>query len=473
MYNKPADSHQATLFGDLESMLNQKHSLYILANLIDWDVFESGFKKHYSSDNGRPSKPVRLMTGLLMLKHIRNISDESVVEQFTENAYYQYFCGKRMFCTEAPCAASELVHFRHRIGEDGIELILKESIRVNVELEDRKKAKDKSDKGQDNRGRKPDDEQIAFIDSTVQEKNVTFPTDSKLLNVVIETCYDVAEDEGIKLHQTFAREIKTLKLDQRFRGRSHCAKKVKKADRRMRTIAGRLLREIQRNLPEGSRWKERLDICARFVKGEKYDGHKIYSIHEPDVLCIGKGKDHVKYEFGNKVSITRLWNGIIIGALSFRNEYDGHTIDRSMEQVRRLYERKIKILAGDRGYRGQDGCGDTSVVIPSVPKESDTYYEKQKKHKLFRKRAGIEPVIGHCKSDHRLSRNFYKGLFGDSINVMLAAAAFNFKRVMNLLLCPILNLLTILLIWSESLVRIRKTTSTPYQPWYQLNTMAF
>ena len=186
MYNKPADSHQATLFGDLESMLNQKHSLYILANLIDWDVFESGFKKHYSSDNGRPSKPVRLMTGLLMLKHIRNISDESVVEQFTENAYYQYFCGKRMFCTEAPCAASELVHFRHRIGEDGIELILKESIRVNVELEDRKKAKDKSDKGQDNRGRKPDDEQIAFIDSTVQEKNVTFPTDSKLLNRV---CY--------------------------------------------------------------------------------------------------------------------------------------------------------------------------------------------------------------------------------------------------------------------------------------------
>ena len=135
-------------------------------------------------------------------------------------------------------------------------------------------------------------------------------------------------------------------------------------------------------------------------------------------LCISKGKDYKKYEFGNKVSIVRTWNGLIIGALSFRNEYDGHTIDKSMEQVKRIYGRSIKTLAGDRGYRGQDKCGDTTVV----------------KHKLFRKRAGIEPVIGHCKSDHRLNRNFYKGLFGDSINVMLAAAAFNFKRAMRALL---------------------------------------
>ena len=471
MYKKLADCHQASLFGDLEVMLNHKHPLYILANLIDWDVFESGFKKHYCSNNGRPSKPIRLMTGLLMLKHIRNISDESVVEQFSENAYYQYFCGSQMFSCEAPCAASELVHFRHRIGEEGVELILKESIRVNVELEDRRKDKDKKDKGQDNGGRRPDDEQTAFIDSTVQEKNVTFPTDSKLQNKIIETCYAVAEDEGIKLHQTFVREIKKLKLDQRFRGRSNCAKKVKRADRRMRTIAGKLLREIRRSLPENSRWKERLDICFKFVNGEKYDGHKIYSIHEPDVLCIGKGKDHVRYEFGNKVSIVRLWNGIIIGACSFRNEYDGHTIDKSMELVGRLYGRKIKILAGDRGYRGQGACGDTAVVIPSVPKESDTAHTKQKKHSLFRKRAGIEPVIGHCKSDHRLSRNFHKGLFGDSINVMLAAAAFNIKRVMNLLLYPFLSLANMVFIWFsgmtfESLtlsMRLRRYTQSSWE----------
>jgi IS5 family transposase len=179
--------------------------------------------------------------------------------------------------------------------------------------------------------------------------------------------------------------------------------------------------------------RERLDICLRFVNGEKIDGHKIYSLHEPDVLCISKGKEHKKYEFGNKVSIVRTWSGLIIGALSFRNEYDGHTIDKSMEQVDRIYGRDISILAGDRGYRGQDMTGHTKVIIPDVPKESDTPYMRKKKHKLFRKRAGIEPVIGHCKADHRLGRSFYRGLFGDALNVMLAAAAYNFKRAMKAL----------------------------------------
>ena len=131
----------------------------------------------------------------------------------------------------------------------------------------------------------------------------------------------------------------------------------------------------------------------------------------------------------------RLWSGIIIGAMSFRNEYDGHTIDRAREQAHRLYGRTIRILAGDRGYRGQKMSGHTKIMIPDVPKASDSAYMKARKHELFRKRAGIEPVIGHCKSDHRLGRNFYKGLFGDSINVMLAAAAYNLKRAMRLFLC--------------------------------------
>ncbi len=307
----------------------------------------------------------------------------------------------------------------------------------------------------------------------MQEKNVTFPTDSKLLNKIIKYCHDIAGEEGIKLHQTFAKEIKELKLVQRFRGRSHSAKKVRKADKRMRTIAGILLREITRSLPEENPYKGLLDICMRFVNGEKYDGHKIYSLHEPDVLCIGKGKDHVKYEFGNKVSITRLWNGIIIGAMSFRNEYDGHTIDQAMEQVRRIFGRRIRILAGDRGYRGQEACGDTKIMIPSVPKPSETAYAKQKKHKLFRKRAGIEPVIGHCKSDHRLSRNFYKGLFGDSINVMLAAAAFNFKRVMNLLFCLIQNMTNTVLIWIEVPSQGRRTASASFCLWHPLCAESF
>jgi len=434
MYKSPSNARHGSLFWDLETMLDPKHPMYKLANLVDWNMFEQSFSPLYCKENGRTAKPIRMMVGLLILKHLRNVSDESVVEQFCENAYYQYFCGMDAFTIKRPCVPTELVEFRHRIGEDGIELILKESIRVNLLLEDRKREEEDRRDRKDKRGRKSDADQTAFIDSTVQEKNVTFPTDSKLLNKVIDYCRGVAEKENLKVRQSYRREIKELKLVQRFRGRKNSAGKVRKADRRMRTIAGRLLRELLRLLPEENAYRERIDICMKFVKGEQIDGHKIYSLHEPDVLCISKGKDHRKYEFGNKVSFVRKWDGLIIGALSFRNEYDGHTTDKAMEQVGRIYGRRIKVLAGDRGYRGQEMTGDTKVLIPDVPRKDDSQYTRARKHALFRKRAGIEPVIGHCKSDYRMGRNFYKGLFGDSINVMLAAAAFNFKRAMRLLL---------------------------------------
>lgn len=434
MYKSPSPNRQSSLFWELESMLDPRHSMYKLANLIDWEMFETAFSPLYCKDNGRAAKPIRLMVGLLVLKHLRNLSDESVVEQFAENAYFQYFCGMESFVAGKPCVPTELVEFRKRIGEAGMEVILKESIRLNLLFDDRKKEEEDRKNNKDGRGRKPDEEQTAFIDSTVQEKNVTFPTDSKLLNKVIEFCRKVARDEKLKVRQTYTRELKCLKMVQRFRGKKNSKAKVAKADRRMRTIAGRLLRELLRLLPQDSVHRERIDICMKFVNGERLDDHKIYSLHEPDVLCICKGKDHKKYEFGNKVSIVRLWNGLIVGALSFRNEYDGHTVDKAMEQVRRLYDRKIKILACDRGYRGKATCGDTKVLIPDIPKSTDSRHTRNKKHKLFRKRAGIEPVIGHCKADHRLGRNFYKGLFGDAINVMLSAVGFNFKRAMRALL---------------------------------------
>ena len=435
-------------------MLDPKHPLFKLANMVDWSCFEKAFAPLYCADNGRKPKPVRLMVGLLMLKHLRNVSDEQVVVQFTENAYYQYFCGMEAFSISAPCASSELVHFRHRIGDEGIELILKESIRINLEIEDKKKEDEDKKNKKDGRGRKSDKEQTAFIDSTVQEKNITYPTDSKLLSKIIGYCHKTAKAEGIKVRQSYAREIKELKLTQRFRGRAHSKKKVAKADRRMRTIAGRLVRELLRLLPEDSAYREHLSLCLMVVKGEKLDEHKIYSLHEPDVLCISKGKEHKKYEFGNKVSVVRLWNGIIIGALSFRNEYDGHTIDKALEQVNRIYGRKLRILAADRGYRGQEMSGDTQILIPGAPKPSDSAYTKSKKHELFRKRAGVEPVIGHCKSAHRSGRNFYKGLQGDSINVMLACAAFNFKRAMKALLALVRKYA----LWLSELVKIASGT---------------
>lgn len=405
-----------SLFSNLSDMLNQSHPLYKLANKIAWSKFEKAFTPLYSSDKGRPGKPIRLMCGLLILKHLRNLSDESVVEQWSENAYYQYFCGMQDFCPSAPCASSELVHFRERIGEEGIELIFQESIRVNNEDDDKNHY------------------ETAFIDSTVQEKNITYPTDAKLHKKIVKKVLDIVNVHKFPLRQSYKFVLKRIYRDQRFRNHPKNKKKALKADKRLRTIAGRLVRELRRNLGDCHDYDKLLKIFDAILSQSRYSKDKIYSIHEPEVLCISKGKEHKKYEFGNKVSIIRSITGIILGAKPFRKEYDGHTIDESLKQVERLTGRKIKVLSGDRGYRGKKEVNGTKIMIPDVPKKSDNRYQRNKKHKLFCKRAGIEPTIGHLKSDYRLGRNFYKGVAGDAVNLLLAAAAYNFKRAMNALL---------------------------------------
>ena len=405
-----------SLFSSLSDMLNQSHPLYKLADKIDWAKFDTAFAPLYCQNNGRPAKPIRLMCGLLILKHLRNLSDESLVEQWSENAYYQYFCGMPEFVPGAPCASSELLHFRNRIGEKGIELIFQESIRVNNEEDD--------DLHHD----------VAFIDSTVQEKNITYPTDAKLHKKIVRKVLGIVHELGLPLRQSYTFLLKRVYRDQRFRNHPKNRNKALKADRKLRTIAGRLVRELKRNLGEHSLYNKLIERFEAILAQRRHSGKKIYSIHEPDVQCISKGKEHKKYEFGNKVSIIRSATGIILGAQSFRNEYDGHTIEASLAQVERLTQRKIKILAGDRGYRGKKEVNGTQILIPDAPKPSDSRYQKRKKHKLFCKRAGIEPTIGHLKSDYRLGRNFYKCVTGDAVNLLLAAAAYNFKRAMRVLL---------------------------------------
>ena len=397
-------------------MLNQTHPLYKLADKIDWEKFDMAFRPLYCQHNGRPSKPIRLMCGLLILKHLRNLSDESVVEQWSENAYYQYFCGMQEFIPSAPCASSELVHFRHRIGEKGIELIFQESIRINNEDDDEHH------------------HDVAFIDSTVQEKNITYPTDAKLHKKIVRKVLDIVHKLDLPLRQSYTFVLKRIYRDQRFRNHPKNRKKALRADKKLRTIAGRLVRELKRNLGEHLGYTELIERFEAILAQRRHSGKKIYSIHEPQVQCISKGKEHKKYEFGNKISIIRSATGIILGAQSFRNEYDGHTIEASLAQVESLTQRKIKILAGDRGYRGKKEVNGTRILIPDIPKPSDSRYQKRKKHQLFCKRAGIEPTIGHLKSDHRLGRNFYKGVTGDAVNILLAAAAYNFKRAMRVLL---------------------------------------
>ena len=409
-------SKQLSMFSSLEDMLSHQHPLFQLSNKINWECFENAFSPLYCSTNGRPAHPIRLMCGLLILKHLRNVSDEIVVSQWSENAYYQFFCGGLEFMPKQPCDTSELVHFRNRIGEKGMELILAESIRVNTDHDNEEHF------------------DTAFIDSTVQEKNITYPTDAKLHKKIIKNVLKIVHDKSLPLRQSYTRTLKGIYRSQRFRNHPKNRKKALKADRQLRTIAGRLVRELERNLEGKKGYENMFELYYKVLSQNRKSKNKVYSLHEPDVVCVSKGKEHKQYEFGNKVSILRSWSGLIIGACSFRNEYDGHTIEKTLEQTQRMTGKQVDKLAGDRGYRGIKQIGQTKILIPDVPKATDSYYQRKKKHKLFCKRAGIEPTIGHLKADHQLSRNFYKGVKGDAINVLLAAAAYNLKRAMRVLL---------------------------------------
>ena len=409
---KPSkNDSQTSLFFSLGDSLDQRHPLYVLSHQVNWNMFEREFSKFYSLDTGARAKPIRLMVGLLILKHVRNLSDENLIEQWSENNYYQYFCGQNQFVAKIPCVPTELVMFRQRIGVEGCELILKESIRIN---------------GKDG------DQADLSADTTVQEKNITYPTDNKLHRKIISKCQQIAKRENITPRQTYTYTLKKLYLATRFSHHPQNKKKARAASRKIRTIAGRLVRELERKLPKSHHYSDSLDLFTSVLNQKRGDKNKIYSLHEPSVQCISKGKEHKKFEFGNKVSILYTQTtGVIVGALSFKNEYDGHTLPQALEQYQRLKDKAPKNIFADRGYRGKTQIGETTIHIPKPFSKKLNPYQQRKRRKSHKRRAAIEPVIGHLKQDHRLSRNFYKGDFGDAINVMLAAAAFNFKRMMN------------------------------------------
>lgn len=270
------------------------------------------------------------MVSLLLLKQIRNISDESVVEQWSENCYYQYFSGEQIFACGAPWEASELVHFRNSIGAEGIELIFKESIRLN---------------GKDGQ------EQEATTDTTVQEKNITYLTDNKLHRKIIKKCIAIADKEDIELRQNYTRTLKKLLMDQRFRNHPKNKGKARKADKKVKTIAGRLVRKLSRKLPP-SLHQSIVTLFKQVLAQKKTDSNKIYSLHEPHVQCISKGKEHKKYEFGSKVSIITAKNsGVIIGAINLeKNVHDSKTLQPALEQQQRLTGIILKNNFVDRGY---------------------------------------------------------------------------------------------------------------------------
>lgn len=396
----------------LADQLNPKHSLYRLAERIPWEIFEKEFAKHYSH-TGRSAHPIRLMVGLLILKQLRNLSDEAVVEHWVESGYYQFFCGETFLQWDFPCHPTDLVYFRKRIGEKGIEKIFQ----VSIELH----------------GTKAREREI-LIDTTVQEKNITFPTDTKLYRKIADHCVSIAEKEGVKLRQTYRRTIKRLMLAQRFRNHPKNYKKAVRAQRKLKTIAGRLMRDVERKLPADvfCQYSGMFRIFDQIMSQGKSSSDKIYSIHEPQVYCVGKGKEHKKYEFGAKASIAVGKNsGVIVGAVSHaKNLHDSKTLVEVISQSSELRGQCPAVAICDRGYRGKSKVGETQILIPKPSGKRATAYQRQKAKKRFRKRAGIEAIIGHLKSDYRMLRNYLKGSVGDSINLMLAAAAFNFKKWM-------------------------------------------
>lgn len=409
MLPKKKPTSQLGFYSTFEEQLNHSHPLYKLANEIDWNVFDYAFEKHYSATQGAPAKPIRLMVSLLILKQLRNLSDENVVLQWSENAYYQYFSGEELFSSKPPCVPTELVEFRKRIGVEGVELIFKESIRVN--------------------GKDADDDNLSG-DTTVQEKNITYPTDDKLHKKIISKCQNIAIEEGAELRQSYKFIVKKLSFIQRMRRNKGGDVKARKANKKIKTIAGRLIRDLERKLTASGLNKHAADLSLfkKVLSQKKSDSNKIYSLHEPEVKCYTKGKQHKRFEFGSKVSLLITQStGVIVGALNFTDTlHDSKTLPSAIEQYQRLLNKKPKNIFLDRGFRGPKKINDTALHTPK-PDKSITK-DKRKRHK---RRAAIEPVIGHLKHDYRMIRNYLKGTHGDAINLLLSASAMNFKRVMN------------------------------------------
>jgi len=252
-------------------------------------------------------------------------------------------------------------------------------------------------------------------------------------------CWKVAFEEGLQLRRSYRRELKKILRTIRFnkKKKPEDKKKVAAATRRLKTMSNALLRDVMRKLPESSlvSRREELENYGRAVNQERHDKNKIYSLHEPGVLCISKGKEHKKYEFGAKAAIAMTkTNCIIVGAKNFNsNVYDGDTLDEILPQITAVRGKAPEKAFCDRGFRGRKRVADTDIVLPSAPATGISAYDKRKARQDFGRRSAIEPVIGHMKNGFRMARNYLKGTVGDAINLLLAAAAFNMRKWMNAL----------------------------------------
>jgi len=410
-------SGQIDLFNTpLADLLNPKHELYQLANLIDWKVLDDAFGEFFTEKQGAPGLPTRLIAGLHYLKHAFARSDEAVVAQWLENPYWQYFCGEEYFQHQMPCHPTSLTYWRKRIGEAGCEWMLSVTIQAGVNSKTVKKQ----------------DFESVTVDSTVQEKAITYPTDGKLYERCRQHMVRLAEQHEIPLRQNYNRKAPYLLMMANRYSHAKQMKRKRKMLKQLKTLVGRVYRDIERQLDNQSdavksAFKETLAKTQRILNQQPQDKNKLYSFHATEVECIAKGKVHKKYEFGVKVGITVTnKSNFVLGARSFPgNPYDGHTLESCLEQAEILSGTRAKETFVDLGYRG--------VEVPGV-----TIYKARQKRgvdtrrlkRALKRRNAIEPVIGHMKNDGLLGRNYLKGELGDAMHAILCGAGHNIRMIL-------------------------------------------
>jgi transposase, IS5 family len=434
------DSGEQDLFrARLDQIIDMNHALAKLARAIDWSFLEARFGDVYTDGAGRPPLPTRLMAGLAILKHTFNLSDEAVCERWCENPYYQYFCGEEFFQHALRFDRSSLTRWRNRMGEERLEALLQESLAVATRAG----------------AMKPSDLNRVIVDTTVQPKNITFPTDAKLANRAREKLVRLADHHGVKLRQSYRRVGKrALIMHQRYaHGRQF--KRANRALRTLKTYLGRVIRDVVRKI-ELNPWLELkfarlLSLAQRVLMQERGQrGPNVYSLHAPEVECIGKGKPHKPYEFGVKVSVATTLRRSKGGQFAIHakalpgNPYDGHTLATIIPAIEQLVGNKIERLHADAGYRGHNAPPDYMFKV---------YTSKQKRRltplieREMRRRAAVEPVIGHLKNEHRMDRNYLHHRSGDANNAILAAVGYNFSLLLRWLKFLLRFLLCLSIAW--------------------------
>jgi IS5 family transposase len=426
------DNSQEDIFrGRLSNELNPKHEMMILSKMIPWNDLEEEFSDLYQSKRnagGQPPKPIRLMIGILLLQHLHSLSDEQVVRTWVENPYWQFFCGYDFLQWNFPIDPSSLTRFRNRIGAKRMERILSLTVSVAVKSE----------------AVKVNDLKKVIVDTTVMPKNIEFPTDSKLLGKTRERLVKLAAKNGIALRQNYNLIAKTLL--RKISGYLHAKqmKRARKAIKHLKTIIGRVVRDVERkisfsrdsstNLAEI--FSPILDQTRQLLLQERNSKNKIYSLHEPDVACISKGKAHKRYEFGCKVSITTTHKqGLVISSQALpKNPYDGHTLKAALESSERITGVEIESAFVDRGYKGHGVESDplrnhTRIFISGQRSQRRGITKSIKKQ--LKRRSAIEPMIGHMKQEGKLGLCRLKGFIGDQINASLTGIGHNLRLILN------------------------------------------